>query len=438
MSGKNPFGEFLEHFDRALAGKSISIPLTDDPVSMRQMRLASKINIRKRTYMVLMGASGGGKTSFVDTLFVLNQYLRWFRGKEEHKTDPYWLYHSMERTNADKLAKWTSYLLYIKYGITCSSSTLFCETDKLYDIRKKTHKIVINRKTGETKEVSYEYLVKELQPFFEKMFSRVNIIAGTASPSQVFERSREVLMQTGTHIYCDQKQLYINDQLIDTSPEDWLEDASGERKQFFTERSFYGKTFKIYENDNRYIEKNTDQIFYNIVDHIGKVEAEVGVNDPKKIVDKHSSNQSKLRDIYQAVPIDITQLNRDAYAKDRTGRYIVIEPDASHMYGSSQPEQNCDLLLTMINPQKLNEELYRDYEIPRMLCRTGGHNRFRALKILKATSGTEGFVTGFYFAGESGLIHELPKAEDMTDSMYETISNSTYPQHSGKILKELY
>lgn len=86
-----------------------------------------------------------------------------------------------------------------------------------------------------------------------------------------------------------------------------------------------------------------------------------------------------------------------------------------------------DVVIGMINPYKHGLTAnYRGYDVDK--CIYEGHNRFRMLKVLKNSYGIDDVRIAYSFMGETGLMMELPKSDDITDTHYNFIKE-------GKFLK---
>jgi hypothetical protein len=55
-----------------------------------------------------------------------------------------------------------------------------------------------------------------------------------------------------------------------------------------------------------------------------------------------------------------------------------------------------------------------------------GAKYFRSLRLIKNSYGEDDVRIGLGFMGQIGMFKELPRRKDMTDSIYESITNKTF------------
>jgi replicative DNA helicase len=102
---------FEEVFQLGLDGKNLGIP-------MGFKRLSKIIGLRRSTYYLIGGYTGSAKTTFLDDAFVLNPAKWWLAS--DKSIDLKIIYYSMERTKAEKIAKWISREIFVQEGIVIS------------------------------------------------------------------------------------------------------------------------------------------------------------------------------------------------------------------------------------------------------------------------------------------------------------------------------
>lgn len=290
-----------------------------------------------------------GKTSIVDSTFVLEPYLWWKNNREKTNINPYWIYRSMERKTSHKIAKWTAYLLFVEHGVLIDVPTLLSWPNRKYKISEK--------------EVA---LVDSYKNFFDEMQERIIIYDGTTNPTGIYRDAQKFV------------------------------EARGEYKQI-------DKYNKIY------VPHNPNDVIFHVTDHIGLLKGEQGATTDKAILDLHSSYMIELRDKYGITPLDIIQLNRnieDTYRLNTTD--VDVKP--SDFAGSSDMYQNADVAVGLLNPYKLKVFDYGGFKIDRFVNETN-ENRFRALKILKNSFGSDDIVIPFMFYGENGCLVQLPNSK---------------------------
>lgn len=222
-----------------------------------------------------------GKTAIVDSQFLLEPYLYWWRNRDKLKIDPYWIYRSMERNRVYKIAKWLSYMLFVDHQILIDVPTIMGWPNRLRSL------------TNEEIEI-----IKSYREFFEEMEKRVIIYDGASNPTGVYKDAEKFMLSKGQFNQID-------------------------------------KYNKVYVPDNPYL------IVCHITDHIGKLKSENGLQD-KGILDLHSEYMGQLRDQFGMTVIDISQLNRNI---ENTYRAVNTDIDVQpqDFKGSSDTFENKQL-----------------------------------------------------------------------------------------------
>lgn len=334
---------FEQELDKGLKNEATYIPLS-------QSKLNDSIFFGKSMYYLIGGLPGSGKTAIVDSQFLLEPYLYWYKNKDKLNINPYWIYRSMERNRIYKIAKWTAYLMFIDHQILIDVPTIMGWPNKLRNLSDKEVEII-----------------KSYRPFFEEMFERVIIYDGSMNPTGVYKDAENFMLSKG-------------------------------------------RVEKIDKFNSIYIPNDSNLFVCHITDHIGKITSENGLND-KGILDLHSDYMGKLRDQYGMTVIDISQLNRNI---ENTYRAVNTEIDVQpqDFKGTSDMYENADIVIGLLNPYKIQAFDYGGYQIKRFVSNSNA-NRFRSLKVIKNSYGNDDFVVGFHFLGENGLMAQLPNAMDI-------------------------
>jgi hypothetical protein len=321
-------------------------------IPLSHPKLNDKISITKGMYILFGGMPGSGKTAIVDSVFVLEMFDWWLANKETTSVKPKWIYRSMERKEKHKRAKWLAYKLYKDHKILIDVPTIMGWPNKLYDVSP-----------------ALWTLMESYDSYFDELFSHMEFVSGPTNPTGVYKFAKEYMLGRG-HVE------------------------------------------QVSEHNKKYIPNDSNEIVFHITDHIGKVKGETGHFGDKQILDKHSSYMAdELRDFYDMVPIDVSQLNRsieDTYRGQKTE--LDIQP--KDFKGTADTYENADLVIGLINPYKLGVEKYANYDIPKFITEAG-YNRFRGLKVIKNSYGNDDFVIGYNFIGENGMMRELPRSDRM-------------------------
>lgn len=393
-------------------GTAIYLPLTRSPNSDELSKLGKYISIGKSQFILLGGLSGSGKTSIVDSQFVLNLYYWWLRHRETTNIKPYWIYRSMERPAKYKILKWMAYLMFVEHKILTDTNILAGKpsaTRKITDVEIK--------------------LVKEYEKFFDEMWTRLELISGVTNPTGIYKYSHQVAEQKGKKAYTFydeeiKKNIFVingvkHGELVN------FEENNG-RKRFYIDVDVNGINYRHFEYDTKYFANDPNEIVFHLTDHVGCVRSEKGMGD-KQTLDKYNEYMAYLRDVFEWSPITIQQLNRDVESSARwnDGNINMTNQDFK---GTGNIYESSDLVIGLMNPYKLKADAYLDYDVPMMLSPTG-ENRLRSYKIIKNSDGIDDIEVGFLFLGEMGLIADLPKGLDMKQSDYVNIQKGNFEKY---------
>jgi len=332
-------------------GKNSGIPMGFN-------RLNKYLGLRRSIYTTIGAAAGCGKTSLVDCAYVLNPYDWYIKNKHKSSIKFEVLYFSMERKKTYKLAKWLCMKIF-------KEEKILLTTDELLSWQTKLDK--------NKQEMAKHYI----DNYFEEMMQSglITIIDGQQNPTGIYK---------------------------------FLEDHALKR----------GREEQINQWENRYI-PDDDNLITNVVhDHAGKTKNENigGKYDKKLTIDKVSEYYCKARDYFGYSPIMINQFNRTSYQDIQYAKKEGIDPDPTVEYwkDSGNVIEDCDVAISLFNPYKYDLEEYMDYSIKDFTDQMGA-NKFRGLKIIKNSYGTDNVRIGLGFLGEVGLFKELTKSKDITD-----------------------
>ena len=89
------FTDLKEEIDRGRTGQNVWCPIGFP-------KMGQHIGISKRMYTIVGGASGTGKTGFVDLAYVLKPFDWLMKNRESTDLEIRWIYRSMERSSIYK------------------------------------------------------------------------------------------------------------------------------------------------------------------------------------------------------------------------------------------------------------------------------------------------------------------------------------------------
>ena len=323
-------------------------------IPLSHKKFNANVSITRGMYVLLGGESGTGKTACADSLFVLDIYDTWLNQKVK-TFNPYWIYRSMERPELYKRSKWICYKLWKEYNILCDVPTLLSWQNKMYTISDELIQ-----------------LVKSFDEYFEGFFEKIYMVSGSDNPIGIMKVVQNSMLKFGTIHQIDEF-----------------------KKEF------------IYHDDK--------QIVFHVTDHIGKIKLAKGYETKKQAIDAYSGFMANsFRDFYLGTCFDISQLNRAISSTERL-KLTDLDVKPEDFKESAEPYENADLVLGLLNPLKRGLETYpaeNGYSIAKGVDATG-KNRFRSMKIIKNSWGTDDLRTAYRFLGENGHMVELPKASEM-------------------------
>ncbi len=343
-------------------GKNSGIPMGFN-------RLNKYLGLRKSIYTTVGAAAGCGKTSLVDCAYVLNPYDWYIKNKHKASCKLKFevIYFSMERKKTYKLAKWLCMKMYKEDNVLLTTDQLLSWQTTLDKTNQERAKFYI------------DYYFKEMMES-----GIVTIIDGQMNPTGIYKFMKAHALKRGTEE-------------------------------------------EISEYEHRYI-PNDDNLITNVVhDHAGKTKNEnIGGKYEKKLsIDKASEYYCWARDYLGYSPIMINQFNRTSYQDIQFTRKEGGDPDPTVEYwkDSGNIIEDCDVAISLFNPYKYSLEEYMGYTV-NDFTDTLGNNKFRGLKIIKNSYGTDNLRIGLGFLGEVGLFKELTKSKEISQKEINSVINN--------------
>lgn len=343
-------------------GKNSGIPMGFN-------RLNKYLGLRKSIYTTIGAAAGCGKTSLVDCAYVLNPYDWYIKNKHKSNIKFEVIYFSMERKKTYKLAKWLCMKIWTEEMKLITTDELLSWQSTLDPKKQEIAKFYIDN-------------------YFKEMTESgiVTIIDGQQNPTGIYKYLRAHAMSKG-------KEEPVNQ---------W---------------------------ENRYI-PNDDNLITNIIhDHAGKTKNENigGKYDKKLSIDKASEYYCWARDYLGYSPIMINQFNRTSYQDIQFSKKEGGDPDPTVEYwkDSGNVIEDCDVAISLFNPYKYSLEEYMGYNI-NDFTDDKGNNKFRGLKIIKNSYGTDNLRIGLGFLGEVSLFKELTKSKEISQKEINAVINNDF------------
>ena len=378
----------IDQIEAAFEGGAKQIPFS-------LSSLSNVTGIRQGIYTLLGGSTGSGKTTWVDQEYVLQAY-QYVKTHPEYKLRVF--YHSMERRKAYKLQKWTSWKIYQDTGNVVTSDQMLAY-----------QALGPNMTPSDILDLTRKY-----EGYFDEMMDNVVITDGSVTPKTIFYSAQAYAFENGSY-YATLREpgpdkpshLMLNNvKIAEFSPSQYYVDKVGKHRMYL-EITHKGKPLTITAHENRYFPNDPNEFVLIILDHMGKLTPEKGM-DKWATIAEMSTSLGNLRDRYLFSPIAINQFNRSLGDIQRSKLYgDDLLPQLEDFEGQAVTQHDADLILALFDPVRYKRENCLDYEMDRMRS-PGGHNRFRSVSVLKNTTGIDQVHLGMRFTGEVGLFEGLP------------------------------
>lgn len=358
-------------------------------------RVGEVFNLMQSRYTLIFGATGTGKTSFADYLYVLAPwtYLK------TNEPDVHWevMYFSLERKIMFKHAKWTSWLIYRDTG----------------------HQVSADELMGWGAEPlgpdGYQ-LVRSYDEEMSELLEHVHLYDGKRTVNFLSSIIKKRARELGVLYHSDDTFVYIDDSEGKyTFTDDNIEVTKTESLRYL-DLEHNNIKFRIYENDKRYFLHNPKTFAFIMIDGIGLFGSSE-FSKKKSTLDQVSEILSEARDTYGFSPIVVSQQNRELGSTQRLKLHgSDMTPQLEDIQGSSQMAHDSDLTLALFDPFHYKsydtKGKYGGYDILSGMMHPIGFSRFRSLHILKNSFGYAGKMFGLKFLGESNDFITLPYPDD--------------------------
>lgn len=327
----------------------------------------------KGTYTIVTASSGVGKTKAAKFFAVTSVYdfikknpnikVKIFYFALEESKDMFWL--SMMST-----------LLYTKYGIYLSPQRLLSLGDFTIDQSILTK-------------------IESIRHEIEDMEKYIDVIDNTFNPYGIYRHVRD---------YFDNPDL-------------------GEFVKIKTsEGNEINGDFK-YKDDDLYVFCITDHISLLTPDSNGKYNQQKTLHEAMGYFSQEYCLKQMAKRL-KCVVINIQQQSADKEKQEfYKGQSIEkkLEPSLDGLADNKLCQRDADLVLGLFAPTRYELPEYRGYNINKL------KDKYRCLIFLKDRHfGLANNYVNLYFNGATNIMKELPLREEMTDEIYDKISNNTY------------
>ena len=389
---------FLSLLDTALSGDVIHIP---NPLD----RVGDAFKLMQSRYHLIQGATGSGKTSFADYMYILGpqEFIK-------NNPDIHWevCYFSLERKEAFKHARWISWMIKRDTGRLIPADDILGFGDvKL------------------TKEW-YDF-IRGYDSEMDAMLDHIQMRDGKIKPDVVKRTIETRARDLGTYYYTDGEFAWKAGDAVylEAFTDKNLFEATKAGNRRYIELEHKGEKFKLYQDDHRYFLHNPKTFVFIIVDGINLLGS-------KEDIDEVSLLLADSRDKFGFSPVVITQQNRAQGDIQRVKLHGAdMTPQLEDVYKTSQCSFDCDVAIGIFDPYRYKAVnkfgSYFGYQIvghpPQgSMMHPRGFSRFRSCHILKNNFGMDGAMYGLRFTGESGHFETLPLPDTVElDQIYSEI-----------------
>lgn len=318
--------------------------------------------IQKGCYYLLGGMSGTFKTTLADYM-VLNA----IEDAKDKGIKLHIFYYSYEIDELTKKCNFLSVLAFKKYGREISP--------------EKIKGLGDNRLTTEEHEV-----IKSLIPEIDELFNQIHFKFKSENPTGIRNELFAFAEVKGTWTY-----------------------------QEYTDKEGIKKRAK-----HKWTPNNIKEQFLVVLDHLYLLKKERGF-DTKQVIDKYSEYCISLKNTFGFTFINIQQFNQGLSSVDRAKfKGVDLSPQQTDFKDTTNPFQDCDVALGILNPSKLDMEKCLGYDVKKL----GGN--MIMLKIIKNRLSRDNIAVGIVPNPKSGSFRELPLLSEINNDIYEQIKDGKY------------
>lgn len=349
-------------FEEILNEIEVGLTGRNSGIPMGFNKLNKYIGIRKKILSLVFGPSGSGKTALVHDAWILNPF-EWYIKTGANKLSMKVVLFSFERSKIYTKTKWLARKIFADHG-------------KLIPIGKMLGWYTDNKLTYDEHD-----LIKMYEDYINELCEFVTIIEGADNPTGCYKYIKKLALERGV-------------------------------------------VESISEHKKVYVPNNSNEIIIPIVDHIGLTRMERGYTTKKEAIDKLTEYAQEWRDFYGYTPVLVAQITRELGGVQYQ-KLTEFEPTIDHIKESGTPGEAADVILSIFDPIRYNTTV-PGYDANKLINKDTGAKFFRSLKILKNTYGEDSIRVGCAFHGAIGMFRELPKRDDMTDDIYQSVLSGNY------------
>ena len=313
------------------------------------------IGIEQGKYYCITSSTKGAKTQFTSYMFLYTPILYAYEHPDQLRLKIF--YYPLEESKENIVARFMSFLLFIKSGIRVAPVDLeSTNNSKILD----SHVLDLLN--------SEEY--RKILDFFEKTV----IFSESSNPSGVWFECKKYALEHGHIVTKKQK----------------IKGELGETKEI--------------DSFDYYVPDDPDEYRIIFYDHISLINTENGMS-LKQSIDKLSEYCVILRNKYNFTPVVIQQ---QAFAGESLDAFKEkkLRPTVANLSDSKYPSRDANVVLGLFSPAKHDLREYMGYDITKL------KDNVRFLEVLVNRNGTMGGIIALYFDGAVCYFKELPRPEE--------------------------
>ena len=333
-------------------------------------RLGKYANIRPSILTLLFSTTGAGKSSLMDTI-IINACDSHMSSPITNTLKPDFQLFSMERSKMLRIAKWISFVIFRNEGVEIPIPKLLGWWHE--KLTKEEYSLIQKQK---------EYIDCLLNDY-------VTIYEGAKTPNEIY----------------------------------------GIMKTHFESKGKYEKIISKKKEHKVYIKNNQFEIVIPAIDHGNLTKTTQALPTKKQSIDKLVEFVQGFRDLEQASPFWISQVNRSisSVSRIKDNEYELQLEDVKE---SGDIGDASDLAISLFDAIKYGQSSKTGYKPIDFVDKIDGSNYFRSAQILKSTYGQDSLRIPLAFNGFCGQFKELPRRNSIEEADYskliDTILNKSY------------
>lgn len=352
LISKSAFDSLNEEILRGIEGKNEGIPIG-------LPKLGKYLSIKKRIMALIFSTTGAGKSAMLDSI-ILN-VCDYLMTHPQVKQKAKFILFSFERSKTLRIAKWLSYIIFIKEGVEIQVPKILGWWEE--KLTKEEHNLILRYK---------DYIDTLLNDY-------IIIHEGAKTPNEIFKIVKDFYEANGTY------------------------EVDGFKK--------------------KYTPNDEDLVPVIAIDHINLTKTTKELNTKKLAVDKLTSMLQDFRDLEGAMEIIISQVNRSVSTvsrlKDQEHELVLEDVKESGDMGDAS-----DIAISIFDPAKYGQSSKTGYNPIDFIDKKTGVNYFRSCQILKSSYGADSLRIPLSFNGFCGQFLELPKRSDLDEFKYNNLITS--------------